>query len=271
MAVDQAMDRVISSFPTGTDIIILSPSGMGPNNSRSHLLPGMLEAVLADTPQSRPEKSASSGGSLWRIRSMVPTSWRALIARAMPDRWANELAARLELRGIDWSRTQGFMLPNDDIGYVRLNLRGRERDGVVEPDRADQTLDRIIAGLQTFENEDGTRAIHRIDRIADLGLIGSATHLLPDLLVHWNDRLVSPLSGVRSSQFGRVASSGWGTGRTGCHNGDSWALLVPGASKFKTPAKPPHIMDMVTTICEVLGVDSQGLSGQSLLERPAGA
>ena len=201
---------------------------------------------------------------------MIPTSLRAMIARAMPDRWANELAARLELRGIDWSRTKGFMLPNDDVGYVRLNLRGRERDGVVEPDQADQTLDRIIAGLQTFQNEDGTRAIHRIDRMSDLSLIGSSTHLLPDLLVHWNDRLVSPLAGVRSSQFGRIASSGWGTGRTGCHNGDSWALLVPGASKIKTPAKTPHIIDMATTICEVLGVDSQGLAGQSLLERPSG-
>ncbi|MGD9852429.1 MAG: alkaline phosphatase family protein [Nitrospirales bacterium] len=266
MAVDQAMARILASLPPGTDIIILSPSGMGPNTSRSHLLPGMLEAVLTDNPLQGTERSASSGGSLWRVRSMVPTSLRALIARAMPDRWANELAARLELRGIDWNRTKGFMLPNDDVGYVRLNLRGRERDGVVEPEQAEKTLDEIIGGLQTFQNNDGTPAIQRIDRVADLGLIGSCTHLLPDLLVHWNERLVSPLAGVKSNKFGKVESSGWGTGRTGCHNGDSWALLVPGSSKIKTPIKPPHIIDIVTTICEILGVDSQGLAGQSLLK-----
>jgi len=270
MAVDQAMARIMASLPPGTDVIILSPSGMGPNTSRSHLLPGMLEAVLTENPIKRKERQASSGGSLWRVRSMVPTSLRALIARAMPDRWANELAARLELWGLDWNRTKGFMLPNDDIGYVRLNLRGRERDGVVEPEQAAKTLNCIIAGLQTFQNEDGSPAIQRIDRVSDLGLIGSCTHLLPDLLVHWNERLVSPLAGVSSNKFGRIASSGWGTGRTGCHNGDSWALLVPGSSKLKTPAKPSHIIDIVTTICEVLGVESQGLAGQSLLEGRSG-
>lgn len=266
MAVDQAMARIIDSLPPETDIIILSPSGMGPNTSRSHLLPGMLEAVLTDNPLTRTERSASSGGSLWHVRSLVPTSLRALIARAMPDRWANELAARLELRGIDWNRTKGFMLPNDDVGYVRLNLRGRERDGAVEPEQAEQILHDMIAGLQTFQNDDGTPAIQRIDRVADLGLIGSCTHLLPDLLVHWNERLVSPLAGVSSNKFGKVGSSGWGTGRTGCHNGDAWALMIPGSSKLKTPAKPPHIIDIVATICETLGVDAQGLAGQSLLE-----
>jgi hypothetical protein len=118
-------------LPVGTDIIVLSPSGMGPNTSRSHLLPGMLAAVLANGRAPSKHSHSPSGGSLWRIREIVPTGVRAWIARVLPDRWALEMAARLELRAVDWSETKAFMLPSDDAGYVRLNLRGRERDGVV--------------------------------------------------------------------------------------------------------------------------------------------
>jgi arylsulfatase A-like enzyme len=36
---------------------------------------------------------------------------------------------------------------------------------------------------------------------------------------------------------------------------------------MKTPAKPPHIMDIAPTVCAVLGVDPEGLDGQPLLEQ----
>src|SRR5438876_153950 len=72
--------------------------------------------------------------------------------------------------------------------------------------------------------------------------------------------------GKRSLQFGDVPSSGWGSGRTGEHRDEAWALVIPGSSKMKTPVKPPHIMDIAPTVCAVLGVDPEGLDGQPLLE-----
>ena len=45
-AVDEALGRILAALPAGTDILIVSPSGMGPNTSRSHVLPGMLQAVM---------------------------------------------------------------------------------------------------------------------------------------------------------------------------------------------------------------------------------
>jgi hypothetical protein len=42
---------------------------------------------------------------------------------------------------------------------------------------------------------------------------------------------------------------------------------------MQTPAKSAHIMDIVPTVCAILGVDREGLSGQPLLadsdRRPA--
>jgi predicted AlkP superfamily phosphohydrolase/phosphomutase len=263
-SVDEALARLIAALPAGTDVIVLSPSGMGPNTSRSHLLPGMLEAVLSDD-AAQNHRSSPAGSSLWRIRAVVPTSLRAWIAHALPDRWALELAARLELRGVDWATTKGFMTPNDDAGYVRLNLRGRERDGVVDPAEAGALLERIATGLKTFRNPDGGPAVRQIYHISELGFDGACAEHLPDLVIHWSDRVVAPLAGVISPRFGEVSSPGWGTGRTGCHTGDAWALIIPGFSKLKVPTKTPHIVDIAPTVCAALGVDTGGLAGQPLL------
>ena len=265
-AVDEALTRIVAALPAETDLIIMSPTGIGPNNSRAHLFPAMLDAVLTDRDPRKPRYHAAPGSSLWRIRSAVPTSVRAWIAQMIPDRLALELAARLELRGVQWDLTKAFTMPSDDAGYLRLNLRGRERDGIVEPKEVEPLLEKITNGLLSFQNDDGSRVILKIWRLSELGYPGSCHDQLPDLVVQWNERVVMPLIGVRSTQFGEIPSPGWGTGRTGCHTGEAWALIVPGRSQLKTSITSPHIIDIASTICTVLGVDPAGLRGQSLLE-----
>jgi predicted AlkP superfamily phosphohydrolase/phosphomutase len=267
-AVDEALGRILAALPAGTDILIVSPSGMGPNTSRSHVLPGMLQAVMNGKQVSPKAGHSSAGDSMWRIRSFLPTGLRAAIAGMMPDRWALELAARLELRNVNWADTQAFMMPNDDHGYIRLNLQGRERDGVVDQKDVDLLLDRMANGLLAFQNADGTPAVQAVLRVSDLGFGGPCFGELPDLIVQWSDQRVSPVAGVSSHEYGAVASPGWGTGRTGCHNGEAWALILPRTSKLKPLTKPPHIVDIAATICAVLGADPQGLSGQPLLQSP---
>jgi predicted AlkP superfamily phosphohydrolase/phosphomutase len=238
---------------------------MGPNNSRSHLLPAMLKAVLTERDLANRQQKRE-GWSLWRVRAAVPTGIRAWVAHMIPDRLALELAARLELRGVQWDRTKAFMMPNDDAGYVRVNLRGRERDGIVEHHDMEPLLEQITKGLLTFHNDNGSSTIRKIWRVSELGYAGPYQHHLPDLVVQWNDQVVSPLMGVRSAQYGEITSPGWGTGRTGCHTGDAWALVVPGRSKLRMLETPPHIVDIAATVCGVLGVDQEGLRGEPLLE-----
>lgn len=266
-ATDEAMGKMLAAFPADADIIVVSPAGMGPNSSRSHLLPNMIKAILAGGLGRTTTKGAPSSSLLSTVRSIVPTGLRSWIAKALPDKWAVELATRLELRGVDWSHTQAFMMPNDDAGFVRLNLCGRERDGIVDPRNADALMETISTGLKTFKDPDGSLAIKRIVRISDIGIVGLCLSQMPDLIVQWNDRAVTPTAGVSSPLYGEISSQGWGTGRTGCHTGDAWALLVPGRSRLKAPQKTPHVVDIAATVCSILGADMQGLTGQPLLEK----
>ena len=50
-------------------------------------------------------------------------------------------------------------MPGEDKGYVRLNLRGRERDGIVGPGEADELLSSIADGLLSFADPDGSASI----------------------------------------------------------------------------------------------------------------
>jgi predicted AlkP superfamily phosphohydrolase/phosphomutase len=260
-AVDSAMGKVLAVLAPATDVIVTSAVGMDVNSSRADLLPQMLAAVLAGEPLP-PDDGA---GAIWRLRAAIPPRARGAIARALPDRAALELTARLELRGIDWSQTAAFAHPADNQGYVRLNLRGREREGIVAEAEAGELLDRITAGLRTFCDPDGQPAVARVDRVAE-HYAGARAAQLPDLVVQWSERPATMLTGVHSPRFGEVARRGSGSGRSGNHTpGDAWAVVAPGASAPRTPARPPRLADVASTIAAVCGVDGSGLAGESLL------
>jgi hypothetical protein len=89
---------------------------------------------------------------------------------------------------------------------------------------------------------------------------------LPDLVVHWGERPAVRMKHVTSPMHGEVARWGVGSGRSGNHVDDAWAILVPGASRVRDIGRPGRITDIGATACVLLGGDPTGLSGTSLLE-----
>ncbi len=197
----------------------------------------------------------------------MPSGLRAAVADALPDRLALELTARLELRGIDWATARAFTHPADNQGYVRLNLSGRERDGIVDPAEADALLDEIAAGLATFARTDGAPAVDSVVRAQEL-YPGEHADRLPDLAVRWAELPATTLTTLHSPRFGEVRRHGSGSGRSGNHTpGDAWAIVDPGASHHREPGRAPRLVDVAATICEVTGADATGLPGLPLLSR----
>jgi len=265
MAIDAAMARVLKALPDDADVIAFSPTGMGPNTSRGDLLPGMLQAVLSGK-----QRQASSGrgglrAPVWTLRSSIPASWRSWIARALPDRIVADLTTRLYMRA-DWTRTRAIAVPGENKGYVRLNLRGRERAGIVDPAAAEELTNAIVDGLMTFRDADGSPAILNVERMSDLAGGVAYAERLPDLVVYWGDSPASRLDHVTSPTYGEVARRGVGSGRSGNHTDDAWAIVVPGRSRMRALGRPLRITDIGATACCLLGADLAGLSGASLLE-----
>ena len=167
---------------------------------------------------------------------------------------------------MDWSATRAFAHPAENQGYVRLNLRGRERDGIVDPADADALLDEIADGVRSFRHLDGSPAVASVERVADRFGSGDRAHLLPDLLVRWVDTPATALDGLRSERFGTVRRHGVGSGRSGNHTeGDAWALVVPGRSRLVEPEGPSRLEDVTATALALAGGDPSSTPGTPLL------
>ena len=263
--VDRQLGRVLEALPGDADTIVCSVLGMDVNTSRADMLPGMLAAVLGEG--SGDGASDSDSGAMWRLRAALSDRLRGAVAAAMPDRLALALTARMELRGVDWSATRAFAHPADNQGYVSLNLKGREREGVVDPAEADELLDLIAAGLADFRDPDGEPAVAGVDRVAG-EWEGEASDRLPDLVVRWRPTSAVEIEALRSERFGTVRRHGYGSGRTGNHtDGDAWAILAPGSSRPRDPGRPARVTDIAATVAALIGADSAGLAGEPLLER----
>lgn len=262
-AVDREVHRILHALPKDADLIVLSPLGMEANTSRADFLGQMLTAVLeGDVPRER-----AATVSLWRLRAAIPTPARGLITRALGPRLSREVMARTSVAGVDWSRTKAFVVPSDHHGQIRLNIRGREREGIVDPSEVEELTESIVEGLLSFRDADGSPSVSSVERAASIvGADAPKLSLLPDLLVRWGATPSTRLEAVESPRFGRIERTGSGSGRSGGHTTDAWALLVPGRSRIAARDGDEAVVDLTATACALLGGDMTGLSGKPLLE-----
>jgi len=107
----------------------------------------------------------------------------------------------------DWKTTRAFSLPTDQNGWIRINLAGREAEGIVSAESYDKIcreLEKLLLGLIT---DDGSPLVRDITRTAT-DSEGALRNPLPDLVVHWDDAaFASPLkikgSKIKSELVGK--------------------------------------------------------------------
>jgi len=256
--VDGAIGRIVAALPPDASILLFSPNGMGPETSRVDLLPAMLSRVLND--------GAVQGSARRNFRSVIPVGLRALVANAMPDALAMAIATRLENTRTDWSATEAFTVPSDGCGFIRLNLRGREREGIVDPAGAGALLDRISQGLRSFVEPGGNLCVADVLRPSDIDAPGSKSSALPDLIVVWSPSPSAGLRKVSSPRFGEILRNGVGSGRSGNHGSETWISIIPGPGQTLAPLPSPirHI-DIAATACAYLQNPHADLPGRPLL------
>jgi predicted AlkP superfamily phosphohydrolase/phosphomutase len=223
----------------------------------------MLTRVLEG---SNRRTASHAGSGLWRLRAIMPTGARALVADAIPDQVALGLTALLENAGMDRKTAPAFALPSDGAGFIRLNLKGRERNGTVDPTDAENLVDEIAAGLETFVEPSGEKVIASFVRSSDLDVAGPKSSSLPDLVALWSRKPEAALRRVTSPRFGEVLRNGVGSGRSGNHCEGAWACVVPGGSRKSAPnSGPVRAVDLTSTVCALMGAPCEDLPGRPLL------
>jgi predicted AlkP superfamily phosphohydrolase/phosphomutase len=262
---DTALGRIAAAVGDDATLLVMCPIGMGPNVSRSDLLPGMVEAVLRN---GAPAAETKPSG-VWRLRGAVPTGLRAGIARVLPDRVALRLASGMATPS-SWAETAAFTPPAEPIGAVQLNVRGRERDGCVDPADVPALVARLREGLCSFTDRPGDgRAVVAVHEAAAVVGDGPQADRFPDLLVEWNPASATAVDAAVSAAHGvvqRPGGPGGATGRSANHvSGEGWVLARPGPGTERVGNGGWRHVDIAPTVAALLGVELPDVDGVARL------
>lgn len=254
-AVDQAVGALLAGVPEKVTVLIVSGDGVRPNRCGWHLLPEVLRRLghtrgPADGPACG--KSASHASLPGRIKAMVPPGTRRLIADHLPWWLRDKLGAHIRSAEIDWSRTRAFALPTDLEGCIRINLKGREPAGNVEPgaDYAQlcaQIRDELLELRNPGTDAPAVREVHLCHEVFP----GALSDHLPDIIVSWNDE--APIEGLASPRVGLVEEASPDP-RTGTHS-TSGFLIAAGPELAIGRRGHGHLLDVAPTVLQLLGLD----------------
>ena len=168
--------------------------------------------------------------------------------------------------GVDWSRTRAYCL---GLGGLYLNLRGRERHGVVAPGAEADALKRELitqlAGLG--DDERGQVAIRQV-YATDKLYRGPYLDAAPDLIIGYNEGYRTSWDAAVGKVTTRVIEDNpkrW----SGDHSVDP--VLVPGVlvSSRRLDCDSPGIEDMAPTALDLFGVTPPAwMDGKPLFGAP---
>ncbi len=159
-----------------------------------------------------------------------------------------------------WPAMPAFALPSFYDGRIRINLKGRERDGMVEPNQYRQVCDELESLLRSCTDPaTGEGVVEFIERPAgerDPLTLGESEC---DLVVVWKGPLA--LEHPTLGQIGPIPYR-----RSGGHTGPYGMAYIVGSRLAPGDLGVHSSFDIVPTIIELLGESvPSGISGTSLL------
>ena len=262
MAIDKALGSIQSRLPEGTSLMVVSGDGVTTNHCGWHLMPDVLEKLGYSAPpkQTQDENAGKKSPlSLAGVKSMLPHRVRRMIADHLPRSLRDKLGEHMR-SPIDWSRTRAFALPTDLEGCIRINLKGREPQGIVEPDAEyDRLCQQIVADMRELVNPaTGVSAVQDV-WVLRREFDGPAVDHLPDITVTWKND--APISNLTCGAIGTLDGISPDP-RTGTHSSRGFCLAI--GTQFATGATAvAHLVDVGPTVLALLGKNAGGMDGES--------
>ena len=270
-AIDKSIGELVACAGDNTSCVVFFSHGMGPNYHGAHLFPEFLSRFNYLWTKGTLEQAQSGGrggwlDSVWRrsIRKMPP-SWRDRAKRRLPISLRGRIALQRMQNARRWSAVPAFSVPKDGFSALRINLVGREPQGLIHPGQEYRRyLDALVSELHQLTNagtgEPAVARFFRVDEQTDPLKIGAGT----DLVVWWSNS--SPVRELRSKRFGTISTSRFEDDRTGEHVMRGMVLLYHGNAKSGPQLiKGVKPTDIAPTLCELADIRPKAsLQGRSL-------
>jgi len=277
-AFDISLGRMLNVIPDDTYLAVFSISGMATDYTdlpTTLFLPEFLYRLQFGEPALAAGKM---GASVPTPATHYRKHWKNEVWALRTARGTRELESpdEQELRNdpFDWSplnwyrvlwpRMRAFALPSFSHGMVRINLRGRDRAGIVEPADYARYCDELTDAIWGLCNARSGRPIIKSIKRTRTSPNEDGENLPPaDLMITWNPE--EPTDTVESPLVGRIGPVP--RMRTGGHVSDGFCMLngsdiEPGAQL----RRDARVTDLTATLFKMLNIAPPPyLEGRSLI------
>lgn len=182
-AIDKVFGGLLDQLPENSTAVVVSNMGVQEDYPNLEL----TQAFCRQLGYHRKQKHSKLWPAIPRLaRHMIPLSSQRAISDILPDAFHGRMLTREWLGGTDWAATTVFPVPAYFLGFLRVNLRGREPRGIVEPGPEYlQLLEQVETDLKCLvDPTSGRPAIAHIARTVDHYTIGPHDSL-PDIFFDW--------------------------------------------------------------------------------------
>lgn len=264
---DEIVARFLREIDKETVLILLSDHGGGPHSGkvvyvnewlrRQGLLTPPFDGKGGNRIELRPALNRLLRRAMhWLYYSVLlrvlRDNTKDLLWRLFP-KFRSDVSSYLKFSRLDWTKTRAHLGGNLD--EIRLNVRGREPEGIVEPgEEYDRVRDEIISGLQSIRDPETREPIFEriykkeevysgefVDEAPDILLVPKAYaySLRRDLLCDDSE----PLVARRKHQ----------KGISGIHRMNGITFLFGGPIRGKRRLDDAKIIDLAPTILHLMG------------------
>ena len=297
--VDRAVGRILDVAPEDSYVVLFAVHGMGAN------LTDLLSMMLLPEIIYRfnfPGKAALGYGDIDRpappiITNKIRNGWSAEVWRQVYEpnpikklwhTWTHKkflrepkhgllspyplLEKKVELSWMPafwysslWPQMKAFALPAYADGHIRINLKGRDRDGIVEPSEYDALCNEITDVLYRLKDGRSQQSlVKQVVRTRKSPLDNDSKLPDPDLIVVWHE---IPTDVVDSPDVGRIGPITYN--RPGGHRENGFLLAKGEGITANSDLSTGRAVDIGPTILNLMGAEiPEYFDGKPLLKIP---
>ena len=265
---DETVAALIAAAGGQCTTLVFASHGMGPIVGGYLLLWEVLVRLGLGS-----DRGAARGSALRRfqyaLKDRVPLPWVPFVQNVThlaPIRRVLEHAGCAAFP-LESPHTRAAPLPNNRVGAIRLNLKGREPYGCIEPGReADDLIRELRTELLALEHpERGEPIVKRV--VTAREAFGDTHHPdVPDLMVVFRTDL-GRLEACRSARVGLVRAPVRNAriNRTGDHTLESRLWMIGPKITGGAAVQQGNLVDIAPTVLDLLGVPHvEGFDGRPL-------
>ena len=263
--VDHSINEIIKAYPEAT-FLIFSNTGMGPNYSGQHLVPEILKKIRLGGSEKKQNSEnvfdklfpAKRWGpyAIKKVEEIVSAERIEKVKKVVPEKLWDTWTRRFLTLGNNWKYSKAFTVPTDFTGAIRINLNGREPEGIVNPGKEYDDICSEIENtfLELVNPATGKKAVKEVIKVRDR-YSGKYINDLPDIIIKWEGK--NPIRSLFSPRIGTISGE-LADKRSGAHQTYGFIIANGKNIKHSKEIEEKNIMDIAPTILHLFDIPIPG-------------